>query len=450
MEKLSAGLQAEISARPLKTILLPYDIDVTIIQPTKNISLPSTFDGRIAWEGLITPAKDQGTCGSCWAFASTGMLADRFNIQSMGIMNVELSQTKLILCDWQGKEIDDVHPEDPTSKSSKTNVSALKHASCFGNSLVDACRYLYLIGTPTEECVPYTKNLGEKSSFQKIGAFEHLAQLPLCSVVSGPIGDMCSDFNIDVVTGTEEGTPERFYRALHFYRIGKSEHNIRNDIYKWGPIATGMQVYPDFYTFDPVHDIYEWDETGPQVGGHAIEIVGWGVKGDKNYWIVKNSWGPNWGINGYFLMSRGVNTCKIEENCMGMVPDFFYENGYTIANNELLHEQTNLQTERTKIDTILDISAGGIDPTTGFTRRVMITMPWLNLIPPIEREDLPEWNHFIAARDATIQNRARYQATIRQKNSDIRYSNQTLEIYVTVGVILIIFICFILILMWRK
>ena len=466
MERLTISLQAaDITARPTQTILRNEDkkldqefIQIAFLTSLRNhIYIPDNFDGRVVWQGLLNPAMNQGKCGSCWAFASTGVLADRFNIQSMGIMNVQLSPTKLILCDLQGKEIDDVqHPEESLRQYSEINEESLKKTACYGNSLVDAFRYLFEIGTTTEECVPYDKNLGDFAQFQKIGEFDSVSHLPLCSTVSGPLGDMCSDFHIHKNTGDEEGTPQRFYKALHFYSIRGipkdqgSEYNIRDNIYKWGPLATAMQVYPDFYTFNPKTDIYEWDGQGPQVGGHAVEIVGWGVESNKDYWIIKNSWGTEWGDNGYFRMIRGVNNCEIEANCMGMVPDFFFPINYKISNIEQLHEQENIKEIRDKIATNITVKGGGIDPTTGYSRRILSVMPWLNLTPPIEYEDLPDWHHFIAGLDATVDNRTRYQTIISQKNSDIRYSIQSLEIYVTVGVILIIAILFVLHRIWKK
>ena len=42
--------------------------------------------------------------------------------------------------------------------------------------------------------------------------------------------------------------------------------------------------------------------TGYLEGGHAVKLIGWGSEGGKDYWLCANSWGPNWGINGYFKM----------------------------------------------------------------------------------------------------------------------------------------------------
>ena len=66
------------------------------------------------------------------------------------------------------------------------------------------------------------------------------------------------------------------------------------------------------------------------VGGHAVEIVGWGEDNGHKYWWIKNSWGKDWGVDGYFKMDRGNNNCKVEENIVTGVPDFFYPLSYRL------------------------------------------------------------------------------------------------------------------------
>lgn len=57
--------------------------------------------------------------------------------------------------------------------------------------------------------------------------------------------------------------------------------------------------------------IYDYDEC-PKETNHAVTIVGW----DENSWIIKNSWGRNWGENGFFRMRRGKNQCGINTYIM--------------------------------------------------------------------------------------------------------------------------------------
>jgi len=45
---------------------------------------------------------------------------------------------------------------------------------------------------------------------------------------------------------------------------------------------------------------------------HAVNVVGWGSNGSTNYWIVRNSWGKNWGESGYCRFAMGKNACGIE------------------------------------------------------------------------------------------------------------------------------------------
>lgn len=449
--KLDTSLQEKVLARPTYTILR-YDSKETEDNYMKlpkatigrNIPLPENFDGKEVWGELLTPVRNQGSCGSCWAFASTSALADRFNIQSLGLFHIELSPAKMIMCDFMGNEFDIEHPELDEDKVNKLNVSAFGKGACKGNTLYDSWRYLYTIGTCTEKCMPYNKSLGTEFSFSAISNFSKDDKLPLCTSVSGPIGDMCYNVSYDEYSGEEYGDPAKFYRAYHFYSIAGTpedkgnESFIRHNIYCWGPVTSGIMIYPDFYTFDPKTEIYEWNGYGEPVGGHAIEIVGWGV-GEKHYWIIKNSWGVQWGMDGYFFMVRGKNNCKIEENVITGIPDFFYPDDYTVQNpsNFLWDETPKVTEQRKDIDTQLTITGGGIDPSAGYTRRVLETKPWVD-VKITDFQNLPNWNTFIAGEMASAKNR--YTVQKRIKKGDKTYSDVPMYATITLCAFLAIFI----------
>lgn len=415
MEKLSANLQAKIRARPTYTILRSDSkkLNNKFIESSKRfftppkIPIPKTFNGKEIWKGFLTPVKNQGKCGSCWAFASTSSLADRFNIQSKGLLNINLSAAKLILCDFQGKELTISHPEISSVGVEEENLKSLSSGACFGNTLYDAWRYLFVLGTNLDSCVPYNKDLGPTKQYEEIGDFELTSRLPFCTYVTGPIGDMCADYSYNRATGEEYGTPARFYKCLHFFTLpgtpkdNGSEMNIRFDIYKWGPVSSGFTIYPDFYTFDAKTTIYKWNEKGPKVGGHAVEIVGWGEENNIKFWWIKNSWGTKWGDDGYFRMIRGENNCGIEENVMGGVPDFFYPIDYDLdifTGKEIWGETNKSIKHRNKLYSDYSSTGGGVEPESGYSWRVISTKPWVNTFRPIPLYLLPDWKDFTAGK----------------------------------------------------
>jgi len=75
------------------------------------------------------------------------------------------------------------------------------------------------------------------------------------------------------------------------------------------PASGSLMVYEDLMTYRT--GVYHHTR-GSLQGGHAIEIVGYGGSGSSSYWIVKNSWGPRWGANGFFKIASGTNECNFE------------------------------------------------------------------------------------------------------------------------------------------
>ena len=79
-----------------------------------------------------------------------------------------------------------------------------------------------------------------------------------------------------------------------------------------GPIQVAFMVYKSFMSYKSGVYAKKWNEFIPE-GGHAVKIIGWGTEDGSDYWLVANSWGPTWGLDGFFKIKRGVNECSIEK-----------------------------------------------------------------------------------------------------------------------------------------
>ncbi|MBN1280568.1 MAG: PKD domain-containing protein [Candidatus Thermoplasmatota archaeon] len=78
--------------------------------------------------------------------------------------------------------------------------------------------------------------------------------------------------------------------------------DIKNALMTKGPLVTGMEVYYDFFDYEG--GVYS-HVYGDLAGYHAIVIVGFGSYDGLEYWICKNSWGTDWGEEGYFRIVMG-------------------------------------------------------------------------------------------------------------------------------------------------
>ena len=64
-------------------------------------TMPKSFDSRTQWPNCTSEIRDQGYCGSCWAFSSAGFLTDRYCIHSDGQIKVTLSPQDMVGCDLE-------------------------------------------------------------------------------------------------------------------------------------------------------------------------------------------------------------------------------------------------------------------------------------------------------------------------------------------------------------
>jgi C1A family cysteine protease len=88
------------------------------------------------------------------------------------------------------------------------------------------------------------------------------------------------------------------------------ENKIRDMLYQKGPLSVAVNATPFQYYSGGIAD-YSRQDCDPNATNHAVTLVGYGTENGKDFWIVRNSWGSNWGENGYFRIARGKGTCGI-------------------------------------------------------------------------------------------------------------------------------------------
>jgi len=109
------------------------------------------------------------------------------------------------------------------------------------------------------------------------------------------------------------------YNAASAYAITPNDPSaMQTEIMTNGPIEVQFEVYEDFFSYSGGVYVHT---SGALAGGHAVKMIGWGLYGSANtpYWLVSNSWGTTWGLDGFFLIERGVDECGIESApCAGL------------------------------------------------------------------------------------------------------------------------------------
>jgi len=245
---------ADLSTKEWKMFLLGADVyktpessdvqDVLIDDET-----PESVDWRT--EGYVTDVKNQGHCGSCWAFSATGSMEGAWFKKQNKL--VSLSEQNLVDCDKQS-------------------------LGCKGGSMEQAFEFVIKNGgIDTEESYPYK------------GVDGH------CSFNTTNVGASITSFK-RIKSGDEK--------------------QLLKEVAKIGPISVGIDASrPSFHLYK--EGIYYEKTCSSTKLDHGVLVVGYGEDKNENkengeYWIVKNSWGPTWGMKGYINMSRNKdNNCGI-------------------------------------------------------------------------------------------------------------------------------------------
>uniref|UniRef100_A0A8C1UDK2 Tubulointerstitial nephritis antigen-like 1 n=1 Tax=Cyprinus carpio TaxID=7962 RepID=A0A8C1UDK2_CYPCA len=279
---LDEGLRYRLGTqRPSRTIMNMNEIQVRVIC-CQNVTAP-------AFHRIISPL-DQGNCNASWAFSTSAVASDRISIQSMGHMTPQLSPQNLISCD-------------------------IRHqGGCSGGRIDGAWWYLRRRGVVTEECYPFSPPQ------------QTPAEVARCMMQSRAVG-----------RGKRQATAHcpnsysyhnNIYQSTPPYRLSSNENEIMKEIMDNGPVQAIMEVHEDFFVYKS--GIYRHTDVNyhkpseyRKHATHSVRITGWGEERDYNgrthkYWIAANSWGKNWGEDGYFRIARGVNECEIETFVIGV------------------------------------------------------------------------------------------------------------------------------------
>ncbi|MHC1742948.1 MAG: C1 family peptidase [Syntrophobacteraceae bacterium] len=208
-------------------------------------ALPTSFDWR-AQDGT-TPIKNQGGCGSCWAFGTAAPLESQIKLQCG--TTVDLSEQYLVSCNRSGW-------------------------SCSGGWW--AHDY-------------------------------HWDEAPVNDSQSGAVLE--SDFSYRASNAACGGPYNHPYRLTKWSYVAGGPHPtvqaIKQAIFMYGPVAAAVYVGPKFQAYSS--GIFNVNESGTV--NHAIALVGWNddLGPDNGYWILRNSWGAGWGESGYMRIRYGMS-----------------------------------------------------------------------------------------------------------------------------------------------
>ncbi len=271
IEELPTILEVEPTATKSPTVQAPIvssSATVFVHLPFIMNSLASSFDWRDYQGGnWLTPVRNQGSCGSCWAFSVIGVTEAALNIANNNPdLDLDLSEQYLI-----------------------SNCDTLSGSCCGGYQYYTLYSIKY-DGVPDEACMSYTDGFGGRSCS---------CDNEVCTCTYNGSG-ICSNRTC------EERCSDWSSRLQYINSFGFVPENIiKQQLKDYGPLSAAMNwdVYGGWFDANGIYHCS--DDTS---ANHGVVIVGYNDAG--GYWIVRNSWGSTWNGDGYFKI--GYGECYIE------------------------------------------------------------------------------------------------------------------------------------------
>lgn len=228
--------------------------------PTATITdaMRKAAPAKLDWttKGATTPVKDQGDCGSCWAYSVTEGVETGLFMATGKI--VELSPQELISCDKGGSDY-----------------------GCDGGDVDSGTEWVDSAGgLDTEKDYPDTSadsgKTGKCKKYQNaVKVTDYEWAIPICT------SDSCE---------------------------GQKESDLKAALHSFGPLSICLAATWKGYK-NGVYDgkcSHAYDDAD-----HCTQLVGYDSTGSQPYWKVRNSWGSDWGEQGYIRLPMGVNSCGL-------------------------------------------------------------------------------------------------------------------------------------------
>ena len=246
-----------------------------VSKPLPEVDLPDQWLwSNVEGNNLLTTVRQQHIpqyCGSCWAQAAASSLSDRIKIARRGAWpEINIAPQVLISCEI---------PDD----------------GCHGGYAYNAFAWMADNEITDETC----------SIYRARGHDNGIA----CSAMT-----MCRNCN----PGEACFVPDEYnVYGVEEYGMVTGEYDMMQQIYQSGPIACGIAVPEALEEY--TGGIF-CDDTGDMEIVHDISVVGYGEEDGQKYWMVRNSWGTEWGERGFFRVCRGLNNIAIESDCAWATP----------------------------------------------------------------------------------------------------------------------------------